>query len=88
LLDVAYHAGAGYELAFFDLLEKRINSLIDIGTNNLQLCSLQACVKHLRGVKSWTRTCDALREEIVCFVREKLTSATDPTVARLDCSVR
>src|SRR5215469_16782477 len=86
LLDIARHAGAGYELAFFDLLEKRINSLIEIGADNLQLCSLQPCVKHLRGVKTWTRACDALREEIVCFVRERLT--LDPTIARLDCSLR
>ena len=86
LLDIAHHAGAGYELAFFDLLEKRINSLIEIGADNLQLCSLQTCVKHLRGVKTWTRACDALREEIVCFVREKLTSAGD--FSRFDCSLR
>jgi len=39
-------------------------------------------------VKTWTRTCDALREEIVCFVREKLTSAIDPAVERVDCSLR
>jgi hypothetical protein len=86
LLDIAHHAGAGYELAFFDLLEKRISNLIDIGADNLQLCSLQSCVKQLRGVKTWTRACDALREEIVCFVRERLGFATDQ--ARLDCSLR
>ena len=86
LLDIAYHAGAGYELAFFDLLEKRINALIATGVDTLQLCSLQSCVKHLRGVKTWTRACDALREEIVCFVRERLTAATD--FPRLNCSVR
>src|SRR5215831_3015853 len=86
LLDIAQHAGAGYELAFFDLLEKRINALIATGADNLRLCSLQSCVKHLRGAKMWTRSCDALREEIVCFVRERLTSASD--FARLDCFVR
>ncbi len=86
LLDIAHHAGTGYELAFFDLLEKRISSLIETGADNLRLCSLQPCVKHLRGVKTWTRACDALREEIVCFVRERLTATTD--FARLDCSVR
>jgi hypothetical protein len=86
LLDIAHHAGAGYELAFFDLLEKRISSLIETGADNLRLCSLQSCVKHLRGVKSWTRPCDALREEIVCFVRERLIATAD--FARLDCSVR
>src|SRR5213594_221528 len=86
LLDIAHHAGAGYELAFFDLLEKRINALVEAGADNLQLCSLQSCVKHLRGVKTWTRTCDSLREEIVCFVRERLIAVTE--FARLDCSVR
>src|SRR5881296_2292854 len=86
LVDIAHEAGAGYELAFFDLLEKRINALIETGADNLQLCSLQSCVKHLRGVKMWTRACDALREEIVCFVREKLISTTD--LERLDCSLR
>src|SRR6266511_4941774 len=86
LLDIARHAGAGYELAFFDLLEKRINSVIETGVDNLRLCSLQSCVKHLHGVKKWTRACDALREEIVCFVRERLTAATD--APRMDCSMR
>jgi hypothetical protein len=86
LLDIAHQAGAGYELAFFDLLEKRINALIVTGADNLRLCSLQSCVKHLRGIKTWTRACDALREEIVCFVRERLAAATDSP--RLDCSVR
>src|SRR6184192_670630 len=86
LFEIAEEAGTGYELAFFDLLEKRINILIKTGTENLQLCSLQPCVKHLRGLKVWTRACDALREEIVCFVREKIASTT--VVARLDCSVR
>ena len=86
LVDIAHEAGAGYELAFFDLLEKRINGLIKTGADNLQLCSLQSCVKDLRGVKTWTRACDALREEIVCFVREKLTSTSHLT--RVDCSLR
>jgi hypothetical protein len=86
LLDIAHQAGTGYELAFFDLLEKRIDTLIEARVDNLQLCSLQSCVKHLRGVKVWTRACDALRLEIVCFVREKITAA--PAIARLDCSLR
>jgi hypothetical protein len=86
LIDIADEAGAGYELAFFDLLEKRINGLLEMGVENLKLCSLQGCVKHLRGVKVWTRACDILREEIVCFVREKLTAAS--CFARVECSLR
>jgi hypothetical protein len=86
LVDIARQAGAGYELAFFDLLEKQINALIETGVDNLQLCSLVACVKYLRGAKTWTRACDSLREEIVLFVREKLTSTT--AFEQLDCSLR
>jgi hypothetical protein len=67
-------------------LEKRIDALIEAGADNLRLSSLQLCVKHLRGTKTWTRACDGLREEIVCFVREKLAFTADR--ARLDCSLR
>jgi hypothetical protein len=86
LVDIAYEAGTGYELAFFDLLEKRIQALIKTGTNSLHLCSLQAGVKHLRRTKVWTRACDCLRDEIVCFVREKLTCSE--RVSPLNCSLR
>ncbi|HST31206.1 MAG TPA: hypothetical protein VLK27_10260 [Chthoniobacterales bacterium] len=85
LIDIAHAAGSGYELAFFDLLEKRLNSLIETGVDNLQLCSLQPCVKHLRSTRVWTRACDSLREEIVCFIRERLTSTTSE---RLKCTLK
>ncbi|HMJ05430.1 MAG TPA: hypothetical protein VK474_04155 [Chthoniobacterales bacterium] len=86
LLDLAHEAGAGYELAFFDALEKRIDALVGTGTDSLQLCGLQVCVKHLRGAKTWTRACDALREEVVCFVREKLSSHSE--LQQIRCSIR
>ncbi|HEU0209207.1 MAG TPA: hypothetical protein VFQ78_09540 [Candidatus Udaeobacter sp.] len=86
LIDIARRAGAGYELAFFVLLERQIGALIEAGADNLRIFSLHLCVKHLRGTRTWTRGCDALREEIVCFVREKLACATDRM--RLDCSLR
>jgi len=86
LVDIAHEAGTGYELAFFDLLEKRIQALIQTGADSLHLCSLQPAVKHLRQTKVWTRACDPLREEIVCFVREKLTSHERPGL--LNCSLR
>jgi len=85
LVDLAHEAGTGYELAFFDLLEKRINTLLETGVDNLKVHALHNCVKHLRGVKLWTRGCDALRDEIVCFIRERLTSTTSE---RLKCSLQ
>src|SRR5256885_1968945 len=70
----------------FEFNRDWLHAAIETGADNLRLSSLQLCVKHLRGTKTWTRACDALREEIVCFVREKLAFATDR--ARLDCSLR
>jgi hypothetical protein len=86
LIDIAHEAGAGYELAFFDLLEKRISGLIESGTDTLHFCSLSPAVKYLQGTKVWTRACEAVREEVVCFVREKLSLSEEG--ARLDCSLR
>src|SRR4029079_17840447 len=56
LLTIAQDADAGYELGFFDGLEKRITALVSAGADSLLVCDLQACVKHLRGSKTWTRT--------------------------------
>ncbi|MBA2242791.1 MAG: hypothetical protein H0W04_07870 [Chthoniobacterales bacterium] len=86
LVEIAEAAGAGYELAFFDGLEKRMHALVLTGTDSVHLCGLQACVKHLRGAKTWTRACDTLREEVICFIREKL--AADSALQQIRCSVR
>ncbi len=86
LLEIAHEAGTGYELAFFDALEKRINALTGIGADRLQLVGLVACVKHLQGAKAWTRGCDRLREEVVYFVREKLAASAE--LQALNCSIR
>ncbi|HEV2096215.1 MAG TPA: hypothetical protein VGQ82_06890 [Chthoniobacterales bacterium] len=86
LLEVAEEAGAGYELAFFECLERRIAALIDTRTESVHLVGLQTCVKHLQGAKAWTRACDALREEVVCFVREKI--AVHGDAMQLQCSIR
>jgi hypothetical protein len=86
LIEIAEVAGAGYELAFFDLLEKRIAALVAMGTTDLHFFALHSCVKHLRRTKTWTRACDSLRQEIACFVRDKLTARE--AIARLSCSVR
>ncbi len=86
LLEIVEEAGAGYELAFFDCLERRLASLISTGADSVHIIGLHACVKHLHGVKAWTRACDVLREEVVCFVREKITMNSG--LSQLRCSIR
>ncbi len=86
LFEIAEAAGGGYELAFFDLLEKRVAALAATGATSLHFFGLQPAIKHLRGAKTWTRACDALRGEVACFIREKLASGTG--LAELVCSIR
>ncbi len=86
LYEIAEAAGDGYELAFFDLLEKRIAALLETRVKSLHFSGLQHAIKHLRGVKIWSRACDGLREEVTCFIREKICSGTD--VGELSCSIR
>ena len=52
----------------------------------MDLVGLASCVKQLRARKSWSRSCDALQEEIVSFVRTQ-TLAT-PTAQEISVQVR
>ncbi|HJT82408.1 MAG TPA: hypothetical protein VJ719_14535, partial [Chthoniobacterales bacterium] len=65
---------------------KQIQGLLDTGVENVRLVSLHSCVKQLQGVKVWTRACDVLRSEIVCFVRDRL--ALSQLDRPLQCSIR
>jgi hypothetical protein len=75
LVELARSAGAGYELAFFDLLGRRIQELVGSESCDFELHGLDRCVRQLCAVKTWSRTCDALRSEIVAFTREQATAA-------------
>jgi hypothetical protein len=86
LFEIAEAAGDGYELAFFDLLEKRFSAMVETGATSLHFFGLQPAIKHLCSAKTWTRACDAMREEVACFIREKLLNGTE--VANLSCSLR
>lgn len=86
LFEMAMEAGAGYELAFFVALARRMELLLQTRVNTVQFIALQAAVKHLRGTRVWSRPCDTLRSEIVCFIREKISAAAD--VPQLNCCIR
>jgi hypothetical protein len=86
LVEMAIAAGSGYELAYFKMLARRMELLLQTGVNAVQFITLNAAVKHLRGTRVWSRACDSLRMETVSFIREKLSAATD--VPQLNCSIR
>ncbi len=68
-------AGPGYELAFFGLLGRTLQSAVASQTAYCEVFGLARCVRQLRGKKAWSRDCDALRAEIVAFVREQIGGA-------------
>jgi hypothetical protein len=70
LVELAREAGTGYELAFFEMLGRRLQELCREPGGYFELLGLEPCVKLLRAKKTWSRDCDALRTEIVCFTRE------------------
>lgn len=75
LRDLAEEAGPGYELAFFRLLKERIQPAFCDRASNLDIHGMQSCVRHLQSVKTWSRECSQLRNEIVNFVRAHLERA-------------
>jgi hypothetical protein len=78
LVELAREAGTGYELAFFEMLGRRIQELCREKSCCFELLGLEQCVKLLRARKTWSRDCDALRNEIVSFAREQTgTAAAD-----------
>ena len=79
LSDLAKEAGPGYELAFFRLLKERIRPALSHRTSNLDIYGLQSCVRHLQAVKTWSRNCSQLRNEIVEFLRAQLERADPKT---------
>lgn len=86
LFEIAHAASAGYELAFFEMLARRLELLRQTRVNSVQFIALNPAVKHLRRTRVWSRPCDTLRSEIVCFIREKLFVLND--LPQLNCSIR
>ncbi len=75
LVAMAHTAGAGYELAFFDLLGRRIQDLVGRESCDFELHGLDRCVRQLCACKTWSRSCEALRHEIVTFTRNHAVTA-------------
>ena len=69
LTALAESAGAGFELAFFQQLDRALRDAISTRAARVELCDLAACVKRLRRARAWRKDCDQLRNEIVAHVR-------------------
>ena len=73
LSDLATRVGAAFELDFFRQLDRALGVAANRRLAVLQVDGLRACVMHLRGAQRWTAGCRRFAEEIVEYVRERVT---------------
>jgi hypothetical protein len=76
LHDLAMEAEA-FELRFFQLLEERLEELMELGARHITLSHARRGVKTLRAVRNWGPKCDELKQDIVHFLRNRLNSRPD-----------
>ncbi len=68
LLDLVREAGSGYELAFFQLLHKRLKKFATSQSRSLKIADLEPCLQSLSH-RAKSRRHHFLRDEIVNYVR-------------------
>ncbi|MCB1237580.1 MAG: hypothetical protein KDM91_21120 [Verrucomicrobiae bacterium] len=72
LADLARRAGAGYELAFFRLLDDRLRASADGGVRTVVCYGLRRAVKQLASAEKWSARCRVLEDEITSHVNRAL----------------
>lgn len=68
LAALARKAGAGYELVFFNLLDRQFTSAARCGAHLLICHGLRKCVQDLTDTKRWGPRCEELQKEIIEFL--------------------
>ncbi len=86
LAELADKAGNGYELAFFDLLSSEIDKLQGAGITNMRFSGLPYAVKKMCEAKRWKSSCTTLRNEILYFLRARLSSGSGDGVVAFSLS--
>ncbi len=69
---IAVECGGGFELAFFDRLGGLVGQLERERPAIIRLTRLRPCVKTILGAHYWSRSCQRFSEEILGFVRGRL----------------
>ena len=64
---LALEAGAGFELAFFNLLGERLEESERLGCEQIVCDGLRAAAKRLCGAARWSHACEHMAGEIVDF---------------------
>jgi hypothetical protein len=71
---LARESGEGRELFFFPQLRAELRGKLRQAPRLLRFRGLRSCVMQLAGARRWTRTCRALEEQVVAYLRSCLTA--------------
>lgn len=71
LRDLAEEAG-GLELHFFQLLQERLEEIMELGARSITLSHTRESVKKLRAAHHWSGKCEELEREILGFLQKRL----------------
>lgn len=73
LCRLACESGKGCELFFFPRLRQELQDQLQQAPRMLRFHGLRGCVKQLVGVRRWSPKCEALKEQIVEYLRQCVT---------------
>ena len=74
---------AGGELHFFAQLRTALRQQLGQSPHLIQFSGLRGCVKHLAGARRWSPRCEALRDQIVDYLRSCVRAEAEPA----DCTL-
>ena len=66
---LAQISGKGFELQFFPRLRDELNKQLHHPVEVVRFHGLRGCVKQLAGARRWGNRCQALRDQIVAYLR-------------------
>lgn len=72
LYHLAQATGYGFELAFFQSVERSIEGFRSRNARLVRFVGLRACVKMLIGARNWCKKCQQMSDEIVAFIRSHM----------------
>jgi hypothetical protein len=85
--EMAAQASGGFELAFFCKLDAALQAAADEELSVVHVCGLRSCVMRLRAAHRWGASCRQLAEDIVEYVRNRVSQVRPEHAAVLRLAV-
>jgi hypothetical protein len=85
--EIVTQASGGFELGFFRQLDTALQAARDEDLSVVRVCGLRTCVMRLRGAHRWGASCRQLAEDIVDYVRCRVSRMRPERAAALRLAV-